>query len=230
MSALDSKPLIEQTPYYYDRWTGSAAQLVRAGVIEEHQLPGRPGRPKTRARYRPDGCMIEPGRNARALMLESGAKKIHRLGTTRFEILVTVNEAEQRARSERRRLARLTDSAPPKACITLASIAASPGEYRRRNLQLAQACLQALRAGIVGPMAGGFALEPLEAFDDAASALLHTVQALSVTYDPMAHLRALAQIGAKDDLVQTLAKKANAPGVHMLRPVSARSARGVDAS
>src|SRR6218665_2708328 len=44
-----------------DRFVGTGAALVAAGLTQFAQLPGQPGRPKCSASYRPAGGEREPG-------------------------------------------------------------------------------------------------------------------------------------------------------------------------
>lgn len=83
---------------YCDVFTGSAEALIAAGLVDQHQLPGEPGRGKMMASYLPDGAPAKKGDGKSRFM--PGYTKIERNGKT-FKVYVTVDEAEHSRRLER---------------------------------------------------------------------------------------------------------------------------------
>lgn len=74
----------------WDLYEGSLDEIVRAGLAQEHELPGQPGRPKTSCRYGPDGHFTtsknlsgEPG--GRSIRLTSRKRAVVYVATTRSE-------------------------------------------------------------------------------------------------------------------------------------------------
>jgi len=74
----------------FNKWTGSAEQLISAGVIERHMLPGEPGRNKT--------CVtIGGGRNQHAKFDENYVQ-ILKQGKNKFRVKKGISKDEKRQR------------------------------------------------------------------------------------------------------------------------------------
>lgn len=197
----------------FDCYTGSSDALVRVGVVERHQLPGQPGRPKTRVTYLPDGSAIGSGRGAKSRLLPGFREVRASRRADQYTVLLTVPHEEQQRRAaavEAERQAARTRAAQQRE---LDGLVKTPAEYRRRNMELARALLESLQASFEGTHAGGFCMDEasLESIESACRYLLHTVQHATLAFDPSAHAQALANCGVQDDQAQTLATAA-APG------------------
>jgi hypothetical protein len=83
--------------YSSDIYTGTAEQIVATGLIHRDQLPGRPGRMSTVARYAPSGRPI--GRKS-ALQFAAGAIEITR-HRNRYVMHVEVSEDERERRAKK---------------------------------------------------------------------------------------------------------------------------------
>lgn len=83
-----------------DDFKGTAEDLVAAGIVEMHQLPGQPGRGKTRVSYKPDGTAIEKGSKRHGD--KAGFKSVTRAGKTRYIVSVNVARDEGERRLELR--------------------------------------------------------------------------------------------------------------------------------
>lgn len=225
----------EQDMTNADRYRGSAAALVQAGLVAWDQLPGQPGcATKTAASFLPDGQPM-PRMYCRPWSLVPGSRRVQRLSADRYEVLVAVSEEEQK----RRHADLLTKFAEANAArenkargeLLKRNLVTTPAEYRHRNLAGARAFLIALRNSFFGGYNGGFGIDPtsLQAFDAATERLLVTVGSLAITYDAAAHMQALRVIGVDDDSqVQVHALAAGGPSRGTLRLV--RSHGGHDAN
>jgi hypothetical protein len=87
----------QATPHFYDRIFATAAALEREQIAQPSQLPGQPGRNKTRESMDAAGCSR---RGLRGLWNQPGAVTIFRRGQDWFEVHITVGELEQLRRRE----------------------------------------------------------------------------------------------------------------------------------
>lgn len=87
----------ERECIWYNEYVGSAMALEAAGLIRKDQLPGQPGRGKTRVRISPAG-MIYSGFGAAEANRMTGARCINRLGEDKYSVQVNVDKEIGRAR------------------------------------------------------------------------------------------------------------------------------------
>lgn len=87
---------------WFDEYTGTANDLVSAGLVRLDQLPGKPGMRKVRVRIFPDGTLpAGPRTNNHAENHMPGARCIERASLSTYRISIVVSEDEK----ERRRTA-----------------------------------------------------------------------------------------------------------------------------
>ncbi len=81
-----------------DRYAGTGAALVAAGLVRADQLPGQPGMGKTKVSISPNGAVLRARDSPGAK--EPGAKLIERTGKGQYELLVRVSADEEERRRE----------------------------------------------------------------------------------------------------------------------------------
>lgn len=77
----------------YDRYFGTADALIQAGIVEEHMLPGQPGRNKV--------CVTLNGKRGQQAG-GPGYIQIQRTGKNRFVVTKGLDQAEQERRTAER--------------------------------------------------------------------------------------------------------------------------------
>lgn len=87
----EEKPLEYSQWWWCDRWAGTADQLVEAGVVEKHMLPGQPGRNKSSVTFGKKGNGYGPD-----------YVQIQRRGRYLFTVRKGISEEEEQLRKERR--------------------------------------------------------------------------------------------------------------------------------
>jgi hypothetical protein len=106
----------------HDIYTGNAAGIVEAGLLEVHQLPGQFGRPKTQACYWADGTQKMKGSNYRPNGdWDTGKMTVKRLKVDWYRVTVKISEEEFEARNSRARTSTLMaaiSEASTSICLT----------------------------------------------------------------------------------------------------------------
>lgn len=85
-----------------DEYTGTAAQLIAAGLVREDELPGRPGNGRYMMSFTAEGQRITRG-GARNVNKASGYRQIKAAPSGCFIVLRAVGEQEAWARLKRKR-------------------------------------------------------------------------------------------------------------------------------
>ncbi|AVO48487.1 hypothetical protein C6568_03830 [Melaminivora suipulveris] len=89
---------------WHDYVTGTAAELVAAGIVDAPMLPGQPGTGKTMATYM-DGQRVKQGGLARGVRNET-YRSIRRQGKDRYEVCMVLPSAEVERRGKQEAAAR----------------------------------------------------------------------------------------------------------------------------
>jgi hypothetical protein len=187
----------EATPYFYDRYLGTAAALVREGILRAEQLPGQPGQPKTRASFDAAG---RSRRGLRDAWSAPGAVTIYRLKPDWFQVHVVVSSEEQ---ARRRALPGAGDlQRRERAQRELDELPRSAQQYREQCSARVASWLESCRQ-IFDSRSGGFAAsqDALAAFDEAALLMIEAARRAPVGFSEQSRhecIQAIATVYALD--------------------------------
>lgn len=84
--------------YWCDEYVGTSIALNNAGLVRFDQLPGRPGRRKTRVTIFPDGTIPAGASGSCSEAQKPGAKQIERASKNTFKVMVRVDLEEAQRR------------------------------------------------------------------------------------------------------------------------------------
>lgn len=104
----------------FDSFFGTEEALIAAGLITADQLPGKPGRGRTRSTFLADGTPLRPGW-PRGMSKEPGRKvvSIYEQAEFRVDITVSLEEQQRRGLERTRRLTEIREkreSTTPTEC------------------------------------------------------------------------------------------------------------------
>jgi hypothetical protein len=196
----DDQIACEKLPEW-DVFEGPALALIRAGIVEEHMLPGQPNRGK-------DLVVIE-GRDGEKWA--TGYIEIVRKGERWFQVKVAIDPEEggRRRQAEHRRLqaeeaAKKLAAAQEREALELAELPRTHRQYRESCLKTLRAHLNIVRDTAVAPNRfSGFCFNEtaLRAFDKAATELLKTLEHGGTLFDPAAQERRVIEIRSQSSRV-----------------------------
>lgn len=199
-----------------DSFAGTATALIRAGIIEEHMLPGQPNRGKKIA-------MIEGSEGER---WTPGYIEIIRIDARLFEVRVGIagEESERRLQMQERllqadRAARQLVAAQQREALELSELPTSHQQYRESCVKTLRAHLSIVRdTAIAANKFSGFCFDAdaLRAFDHAATELLKTLYRGGTLFDPAAQERRIVEIKSQSS-------KLNMPLQKFLQSVTAQT-------
>jgi hypothetical protein len=195
-----------------DSYTGTAAALISAGIIEEHMLPGQPHRGKKIAVIEgPDGEKWAPGyveiarKNARLFEVKAG---------------ISVEECDRRHMLlQDEQAAQKFEAAQQREALELSELPRSHQHYRESCMKTLRAHLSIVRDTAIAPNKfSGFHFdsETLRAFDSAVNELLKTLYRGGTILDQAAQERRVVEIRSESS-------KANMPLQNFLQNITAQT-------
>lgn len=198
-----------------DTYAGTAAALIRAGIVEEHMLPGQPNRGKNAAIIvAPDGKKHGPG-----------YIEIYRKNARLFEVKVGISDEENARRQQARdrllkaeQAAKKLHAAQQREALELSELPRSHAQYRSSCVKTLQAHINIVRdTAIAANRYSGFHfdVDALRAFDKAAEELVNTLVHGGTLFKAAVQERRIIEIKAQSS-------KANMPLQNFLLSVTAR--------
>lgn len=106
---------------WWDEYTGTAEELIAAGLVCEHELPGQPGNGVMMMTFNADGERVSKG-NSKGCGDAAGYRQIRKRSRQRFSICRSVGREESERRreadfSERRRREEVRRGWPFPVCM-----------------------------------------------------------------------------------------------------------------
>ncbi|MDB5772185.1 MAG: hypothetical protein JWM42_2559 [Burkholderia sp.] len=199
-----------------DSYAGTATALIRAGIIEEHMLPGQPGRGKNIALIEgPDGKRWAVG----YIEISRKSARLYDVKTGIPGAECVRRELAQQSLLQADQSAKQVEAAQQRESMELSELPRSHDQYREACVKTLRAHLNIVRdTALAANRFSGYQFDTaaLREFDKAAIELLKTLYRGGTVYDPALQERRIVEIKSQSS-------RLNMPLQNFLQSLSAQT-------